>query len=102
MWKVQKMAESEFVPFNLGGRLEGPGAADRKIASGVRDLGLVVQETVTILACSETGGAQLRSGFGLRRETTSLTYGGSATTPRCSDGVTWFVLKTPAEALWLR
>jgi hypothetical protein len=72
MWKVQKMADGEFVLLNLGGRLEGreltelqnviaSESADRKIALDLRDLKLVDQETVTFLARCETGGAQLRN-----------------------------------------
>jgi len=72
MWKVQKMAEGEFVLLNLGGRLEGreltelqsviaSESADRKIALDLRDLKLVDQETVTFLARCETSGAQLRN-----------------------------------------
>jgi|ERR1700678_876110 hypothetical protein len=72
MWKVQKMAEGEFVLLNLGGRMEGSELtelqsviasvpAGRKIALDLRDLKLVDQETVTFLARCETGGNQLRN-----------------------------------------
>jgi anti-anti-sigma regulatory factor len=72
MWKIQKMADGEFVLLNLGGRLEGTEltelqsviaseTANRKIALDLRDLKLVDQETVTFLARCETAGAQLRN-----------------------------------------
>jgi hypothetical protein len=79
MWKVQKMADGEFVLLNLGGRLEGreltelqrviaSESANRKIALDLKDLKLVDQETVTFLARCETSGNQLRNCPGYIRE----------------------------------
>ena len=44
----------------------------------------------------EVKGTTINAADLLPRNTGYYTYGGSLTTPPCSEGVTWFILKTPA------
>jgi carbonic anhydrase len=45
----------------------------------------------------EIPGVQINASTLLPQDTTYYTYAGSLTTPPCTEGVTWFVLKTPAD-----
>jgi carbonic anhydrase len=45
----------------------------------------------------EIPGVQINALSLLPQDTTYYTYAGSLTTPPCSEGVTWFVLKTPVD-----
>ncbi len=45
----------------------------------------------------EISGVQINALTLLPQDTTYYTYAGSLTTPPCSEGVTWFILKTPAD-----
>lgn len=45
----------------------------------------------------EIAGVEVNPGNLLPDDTAYYTYGGSQTAPPCTEGVTWFVLKTPVE-----
>jgi carbonic anhydrase len=46
---------------------------------------------------SEPAGATVNAGSLLPADRTFFTYTGSLTTPPCTEGITWYVLKTPIE-----
>jgi anti-anti-sigma regulatory factor len=72
MWKLQKLADGEFVVLRLSGRIEGEQllelrdvfaseAEGRNVVLDLQDVKLVDQNTVTFLAHCEASGTQLRN-----------------------------------------
>jgi anti-anti-sigma regulatory factor len=72
VWKVQKLADGEFVVLSLSGRLEGEELTDlerviaseahnRSIVLDLKDVKLVDQDSVTFLARCEARGTKLRN-----------------------------------------
>jgi anti-anti-sigma regulatory factor len=72
MWKVQKLADGEFVVLSLSGRLEGEEltefeqviaseARNRSVVLDLNAVKLVDQDSVTFLARCEARGTKLRN-----------------------------------------
>jgi hypothetical protein len=72
MWKVQRLADKQFVVLSLSGRIEGeqlldlqkavaPEGSNQDVVLDLKEVKLVDQDTVTFLACCEASGTELRN-----------------------------------------